>query len=77
MPTGLPNAASDLGFGLGDLLSQQRLDETEEERKRRLQGLSPLAKESPTAQSLFGFGQTGVKAAPLTPLSQGLLGRGR
>jgi hypothetical protein len=66
----MPGAANDLGFGLGDMLSQQREDETEEERKRRLMGLSPLAKSSATAQSLFGFGQTGV--GPIAPLQLGL-----
>ncbi|MGY4614776.1 hypothetical protein ACVWZ4_000003 [Bradyrhizobium sp. USDA 4472] len=48
-------ASSDLG--LGSNLQQQVQDETEEERKKRLMGLSPL--QSPAAQMLLG-GTSGV-----------------
>lgn len=72
MPTDTLSAASALGFGLGDMLGQQRNDETEDERKRRLLGLSTAAKNSGAAQQLFGYGQTGI--APMAPLSLGLAG---
>lgn len=64
---GTLGAAGDLG--LGDMLSNQRIDETEEERKRRLLGLSQN-KGSAAAQQLFGM--TGVQ--PVAPLSLGLGG---
>lgn len=49
----VPGASADLGLGLGDMLRDQTLRETEEERKKRMlqkqqQGMSPAA------QSLFG-----------------------
>lgn len=68
-----PNAANDLGFGLGSSLAQQAQDETEEERKRRQMGLTPN-KNSLAAQQLFGFGQTGVASAAM---DLGLNGRRR
>ena len=43
-------AASDLGFGAA--LSQQVKDETEEEKKKRMVGMSAL--QSPAAQMLLG-----------------------
>lgn len=58
---GLPSASNDLG--LGGVLGDQVVDETEEQRKKRLIGLSPAAKGSLAAQQLFGFGQTGVATA--------------
>ena len=45
-------AASDLG--LGSMLSDQTKDETEEEKKRRKLGLSPLTDNSLAVQTLFG-----------------------
>ena len=57
MPTDPYSAASDLG--LGTMLGDQTKDMTEEERRRRRLGLSPLgAGASPAVQSLFGL--TGV-----------------
>lgn len=51
------SAANDLG--LGSALSQQVQDETEDEKRKRMLGLSPM--QSPAAQMLLGgFGQTGV-----------------
>lgn len=52
------SAATDLG--LGNSLSQQVQDETDEEKRRKALGLSVM--QSPAAQMLLGggFGQTGV-----------------
>lgn len=58
-PTQALGAAADLG--LGGMLGQQTQDETEEEKRRRKLGLTPITA-SPAAQQLFGFGQTGVGA---------------
>lgn len=66
------SAAADLG--LGGMLNQQVADETDEERKKRLMGLSPRAKDSVAAQQLFGFGQTGV-APSAAAMGLGLNGR--
>lgn len=52
-------AASDLGFGLGDMLRGQQQDETEEMRKRRL-GMS-----STMGMGQMNFGMTGVAATDL------------
>lgn len=49
-------ASTDLN--LGNLLDQQRRDETEEERKKRLQGLSVL-------NSPLNFGRTGIASQDL------------
>lgn len=55
--------ASGLGPGLGDMVSQQLQTQTEEERKRRQQGLSSISStfsslaqqsQSPVMQALFG-----------------------
>jgi hypothetical protein len=51
---GISPATTDLG--LGDQLPQQVQDETEEERKRRALGLSPMLAQSPAVASLFGLG---------------------
>lgn len=57
-------AASDLG--LGSSLSQQVVDETEEQKRRRRLGLSPLAANSQSVMSLFpalaGVGGIGAKS---------------
>lgn len=53
--TGL-SAAADLG--LGGMLQQQQVDETEEQRRKRLMGASPLTQQSPAVMQLFGL--TGV-----------------
>lgn len=47
-------AAADLGFGLGGALRDQVKDETDEEKKRRQAGMSPL--QMPAAQMLLGGG---------------------
>jgi hypothetical protein len=52
---GMSGAAADLG--LGSNLSSQVKAETEEERKKRLLGLSTA---SPAVQSLFGIGAGGA-----------------
>jgi hypothetical protein len=49
--TGISAAGQALGFG-GDLLSQQVKDETDEERKRRMQ----QQQFSPAGQALLGLG---------------------
>lgn len=53
-----PGAVMDLG--LGSALSQQVKDETDEEKKRRQMGMSPL--QGMASQMLLGgsFGMTGV-----------------
>ena len=57
MPNNLSPTAqrlgTDLGFG-GASLDQQRTDETEEQKRRRRLGLSPLADQSPTTRALLG-----------------------
>jgi hypothetical protein len=53
-------------LGLGNTLTDQLAGETEEQRKKRLLGLSPYAAASPGVASLFGLGGT----------SGGIRGRG-
>ena len=50
-------AAADLG--LGTMLGDQQKNETEEQRKKRLLGLTPMAAQSPGVASLFGMGGMG------------------
>ena len=57
-------AANQLGLGTG--LTDQLSTETEEQKKKRLLGLSPYAAASPGVASLFGMGGT----------SGGISGRG-
>lgn len=59
--TGL-GAAFDLG--LGNTLSQQTKDQTEEEKKRRRLGLAPGS----AAAALFGYGRAGVAPVSMTGL---------
>ena len=59
MPAMNPLGAASSDLGLGGLLDKQTQDETEEEKRRKRLGLSPLAATSPAAQQLFGFGTTG------------------
>jgi hypothetical protein len=54
----LSGLAADLGFGAGQL-QQQLQDETEEERRRRMLGLSPLA--APRGSAL---GRAGANLSP-------------
>jgi len=52
-------AASDLG--LGSMLGNQQQDETEEEKRKRKLGMSPLTQNSLAVQTLFGAGNTGMR----------------
>ena len=57
-PYGGSTVAADLG--LGSLLKDQVADETEEQKRKRRLGLSPMAKDSAAVGSIFDFGNTGV-----------------
>jgi hypothetical protein len=43
-------------LGLGDALTRQREDETEEEKRRKRLGLSQMSQGSPSVQQLLGMG---------------------
>jgi hypothetical protein len=52
--TGIASPSSAAGQGLGDLLGQQRVDETDEQRKKRLAGTEDEPGTSAAVKSLFG-----------------------
>lgn len=54
------SAQSPTDLGLGTTLSDQRDQETEEEKRRKKLAMTPLAANSPAAQSLFGVGAGGM-----------------
>ena len=55
-PNSLTGSAADLGLGMGDLLGQQVVGETEEDRKKRLAAMSQqgAAAGSASVMQLFG-----------------------
>lgn len=61
MATGMAGltAMSDLGLGLGDMLSDQRDAQTEEEQRKKRLGLSTMG------GNPLNFGMTGVASADL------------
>jgi hypothetical protein len=66
----LSGLAQDLGFG-GMQLRQQLADETEEERRRRLLGQSPLA---PPRSSILNRANTGALSPSTLSLFGGMAG---
>lgn len=57
-----PFSAASTDLGLGGQLTQQVANETEEERKKRLAGMSSAAGMSPSVNALFGLGGIGGSA---------------
>lgn len=51
-----PFGAASADLGLGGVLGDQVTDETEEQKRRKRLGLSPLAQGSRAASDLFGLG---------------------
>jgi len=64
----LPGVSAAFDLGLGDMLSQQQQDETDDERKKRLRGMS----DRQTMGGLFDFGRTGIASIDLAMPGAGM-----